>query len=347
MTGQSALTYTGSIATAHAWESWVNSHGGIKGHPVKVYIEDTASDAAKGLADMQDLVQNKHVIAYIPDDPATDPALVPYSKQAGIAVMSVYNPYPIWNSTPGWFALGMTSVPYSTVAMLQIAKQAGKTSMAAVVCSEVAACAAADPVLKKNAPTYGITFDGTLTAAQTAPDYTAQCLALKGKGVQSVYLAMNASATATLYGNCTAQGLSPLLLPPLNAFGPADATIKGASVYSDQAAIPWYADVPATQTFKQAMQAAGVYSKADVLSTYIWATLEVFAQAASGLGDNPTKEGFMQAMYQLKNVTAGGLIPPVSFTPGQPSPISKCYYVAAVENGKFTMPQGTGYKCLQ
>ena len=346
LTGQSALTYVGSVAAAQAWESWVNSHGGISGHPVKVYIEDTASDAAKGLAAIQDLVQNKHVIAYIPDDPSTDPALVPYSKTAGIAVLSVYNPYPLWTTTPGWFGLGLTSVPYSNYALLQIAQQAGKKSMAAVVCSEVAACASADPVLKKNAPAYGISYEGVLTAAQTAPDYTPQCLALKAKGAQSLYLAMNTAATTRLASNCAAQGYSALLLPPLNAFGPGDANIPGATVYSDEAAVPWFADVPALQTFKAAMTAAGTYSKADVLSTYMWATLQVFAQAAATLGDSPTKASFMQAMYQLQNVTAGGLIPPVSFTAGQPSPVNKCYYVAAVVNGQFTMPQGTNYKCL-
>ena len=309
-------------------------------------IEDTSSDAAKGLAAIKDEVENKGVLAYIPDDPSTDNALVSYSQSQGVAMIEAYAAYPIWNTTPGWFALGMQSFPDSTLAALKIVQAAGAKSVAAVVCSEVAACGAVDPVLTKNAAPDGIRYDGVLKVSQSAPDYTAPCLALKAKGSAMLDVALAPAAITKFAADCVAQGYSPSYFIPYHAFGPALATIPNFSSLAIEPTMPWFADVPAMANFRAAMTADGDLAKADETSMYLWTSLEAFRAAAANLGDSPTRQSFMQAMYQLKNFDEGGLIPPVTFTAGQPSPEIKCYFVAGVSGGAFTLPQGSATKCL-
>ena len=94
------------------------------------------------------------------------------------------------------------------------------------------------------------------------------------------------------------------------------------------------------------MSADGVMGKADETSMFVWASLEALKQAATTISGTPTKASTMQAMYGLKNFDAGGLIPPISFTAGQPSPPVTCYFVAGYQNGQFTLPNGPGMKCL-
>src|SRR6202022_3460090 len=50
----------------NAWQGWVNSHGGVNGHPVKVLLENDGNDPARSTAAAHDLVA-KHVIAIIDD----------------------------------------------------------------------------------------------------------------------------------------------------------------------------------------------------------------------------------------------------------------------------------------
>ena len=52
-------------ATPNAWVKWTNAHGGINGHPVKLVQLDDGADPGKALADVQQLVQQDHVVALV------------------------------------------------------------------------------------------------------------------------------------------------------------------------------------------------------------------------------------------------------------------------------------------
>ena len=225
-TGSNAGSYVGGPPAAKAWQDWVNSHGGINGHPVSVVVEDSGGDAGKGLSAVEDMVQNKGALAIVTDDTVTDDAIVSYSKQEGFPVVSVYTGYPQWTTTPGWFGLG-AGTSAGNQAALAIIKAHGYSSAAAVVCEEVAACGEIGAAIGSLAPKEGVRFDGTLKVLETQPDYTAQCLALKAKGTGALLMEISSSGVSRFYSDCTAQGYDPAYSVNEHALGPEIEQVKG------------------------------------------------------------------------------------------------------------------------
>src|SRR5260370_40036311 len=56
-TGAQASSQAGVPMVLKAWPSWSNAHGGVRGHPGQLIINDVGSNAASGLADVNELVQ--------------------------------------------------------------------------------------------------------------------------------------------------------------------------------------------------------------------------------------------------------------------------------------------------
>jgi len=250
LSGQGSISYAGLPQAASSWEKWVNAQGGINGHPVQVVVGDSASDPAKGLALVKKMVETDKVLAIHPEDPTLDNAMAPYATSAGVPVASSYAAYPLWMATPGWFALGILSTVDGTNASLDIMKKAGKTSVSAVVCAEVAACGAAGDALSKQAPGAGIRYDGTTKVAATAPNYTAECLALKNKNTEVLYMGVSIDVAKKLYADCTTQGYKPFLFFPYHSINNRLTELPGVSALGMLPTIPWYADVPATKDFR-------------------------------------------------------------------------------------------------
>jgi branched-chain amino acid transport system substrate-binding protein len=77
-----------------------------------------------------------------------------------------------------------------------------------------------------------------------------------------------------------------------------------------------------------------------------WAAGMLFVAAAQAghLGDNPTAAQVKQGLYALHGETLGGIAPPLTFTPNQPT-VVKCYFVMGINNGQFTTPDGLKTFC--
>jgi branched-chain amino acid transport system substrate-binding protein len=347
LSGAGAIAYISAPITAKAWEQWVNANGGINGHPVQVIVADSAGDAAKGLTVTKDMVENQGVVYLHPEDPSVDNAIVEYTKQQGIAVGSPYAAYPIWNQTPNWFALGIQSSPDSQQAALKITADAGKKSLAAVVCAEVAACGAVDDSMKALAPKTTVRYDGVFKVAAASPNYTAECLALKDKATEVLYMGVSVDVAKKFVSDCATQGYNPFFFVPYHAFNPQWKDIPGASALAMEPTLPWFAHTAATADFRAAQETYGDLTKIDESGMYVWAGLEAFRVAATAakLPEKPSKEQVVAAMDALQT-DLGGIIAPVTFTAGQPSPMIKCYFVAGLEKGEFTLPQGDKPACL-
>jgi branched-chain amino acid transport system substrate-binding protein len=80
--------------------------------------------------------------------------------------------------------------------------------------------------------------------------------------------------------------------------------------------------------------------------TGIWSALQLFAKANAAIGDSPTAADTLAAMYQVKDETLDGLIPPVTYTQGQPAPSRDCFFPYILKDGTFTAPLGgLKYQC--
>ena len=132
-----------------AWASWVNAHGGVNGHPIKLIIKDNMNNEAQAVSLVKQLVQQDHVIAFVSNqDGSLNSGYASYLEQVKIPVLggSVYTLEP-WDSSPVFFPQGMTAIPQLT-AIVQSAKKQHYTKIGSLACSEASQCAEANSFLK-------------------------------------------------------------------------------------------------------------------------------------------------------------------------------------------------------
>ena len=86
----SAATSSSQIGAKYsiqAWADWVNAHGGLAGHPVKLYVMDDQGSAAIALTDVKTLINQDHVVAIVGDQSSTDTDWASTVAQAGVPVV--------------------------------------------------------------------------------------------------------------------------------------------------------------------------------------------------------------------------------------------------------------------
>lgn len=100
-TSESALP---ELAGVKAWAAWVNAQGGLDGHPVQLIVEDDQGNPATGLANVEDLVQNKHVIALVGVHAnSTEPTWASYVESRHIPVVGGEEDTAVWVTNPDFF----------------------------------------------------------------------------------------------------------------------------------------------------------------------------------------------------------------------------------------------------
>jgi branched-chain amino acid transport system substrate-binding protein len=343
---QSPASMGGQLA-ATAWPKWVNAHGGINGHPVTLYAEDDGCDQARSISAVKDLVENKHVLALVGiSTPGGAASWASYVQAQKVAVIGGEAFVPPWITSPVFFPLS-TTVPQILQAQVKAAQESGAKTFAVVHCSEQASCTGSDPIQKSAATQLGVQFAGAVAVSQAAPDYTAQCVALKDKGATWVQLAISSVAGQHVISDCARQGYAPIY----GAAGPswdenlrkAGETVKLQGIAD---AFPWFVDTPATHDFQSAMKQYANGTVSDTASM-AWSALQLFGKVAAAFSDNPTRDDVFSGLYSLKGETLGGLLPqPVNFTSGQPSPQIKCFFTVGVQAGKFVAPNGLTPSCV-
>jgi len=342
-TGNSGSTQQYARPVAEAWAEYVNSElGGINGHPVNLVVKDTKSDGATGAAVVRELVEQDEAVVLLSVDAASEGAYGEYTAQQNVPVIGMgYSPA-TWGALPNWFATA-TTIPSVVQAQFVSAKEVGATKWAAVSCTEVASCAAAQPLYEPAAAQVGLELGGSVSASTTAPNYTAECLQLIGEGVDYIQLSIAPSAGEKVAADCRRQGYE-------GWFGATGGSVV-ASAFTDPElrlagglnGFPWYVDAEPVQAFVDAMDAAGVTEYQDPTSTATWAALELFRTAMADASDEPTREEVFAAYYALQDEDLDGLLPnSVTYTEGQPSPPVNCFWIYTLEGGEFSNVEPSG-----
>jgi branched-chain amino acid transport system substrate-binding protein len=341
---------TSAAPTAiQVWAQWTNAHGGIAGHPVQVFSADDGADPARSRSVIQDMVENKHVIAFVGDMTILDAdAGVQYLEQKHIPVVGGDVISAPWTSSPVLFPLGTTVLPLIEAA-LKAAHDAGQTKLGLVYCVEVPACDVINKHVTETAAKCGEQIVHTSRVTVTQPDYTATCLGLQQNGAQAVWLAVEANSQERFANSCQRQNYHPLYLTINQTSTTQEAhnpTLDG--MVAPAPAFPWMvsggnAEIDA---YHQAIQqyAPGIEESG---STAIqWASGELFRKAAAGIGAVPTTDAIFNGLWALKNETLGGLTPPLTFSAHQPSAQVTCYYLTKISGGRWTAPNGARLQCL-
>jgi branched-chain amino acid transport system substrate-binding protein len=334
-----------------AWASWVNSHGGINGHPVKIIIKDDGGDQARSVAAAHELVEQDHVVAFINvGSGALISGWADYMQQKGVPVVGGAVFSPIWSTSPAFFPAGGTFIEGATIT-LEIAKKYGFKHYGAVFCAEAAQCQLAIAFLKAQAGKVGIDFAYGGTVSSSAADYTATCLAAKDAGVDIMELGVATYDTGlNIAKSCARQGYHPAWIIPGEAI--SDKYLGSPlfnNAFGSPADLPWFADVPANADFKAAMAAANLdltTSDLPLTATDAWAAGLLFEKAVqlSGATGVPTSADILAGLAKVKDETLGGFVPPLTFTTPTNKPVP-CFFVLRIQNQQFTLPQGTQVTC--
>jgi branched-chain amino acid transport system substrate-binding protein len=333
------LTASGEGAM-EAWADSVNAAGGIDRHPVKLYVEDDAGDAAQSLTAVKTLVEQDHVVAIVGQNSA-NLGWQSYVESEGIPVVgggeAVDLPY---LTSSDFFDVGgnLLSI-FDGIAALG-AKRGPK--MALLYCVEAPGCKAVTSLVGALGKPQGLAVAYGAGVSASAPDYTAQCLGIKNAGAESYDLSVASAVTARIAGQCKQLGVTGTLIQPgveADTNSLASPALDGSQFVDD--VLGFFVDsTPATKQFHEALAkyAPSVGTASAPLSTAAmgaWASGKLFEAAVEASGASTvTPASVKQGLYALHGETLGGLVPPLTFTKGKPT-LTNCYFTYELQNGKF------------
>ena len=347
-TGAQASSQAGVPMVLQAWASWVNAHGGVRGHPVKLIIKDIGSNAAGGLAAVKELVQQDHVVAIVGEEDNDDSSWASYIAGTGVPVIGGVSLDLPFVTNPDFFPVG-TNIFADIYGEQILAKSVGP-SMGLLYCAESPQCAGLGPIHKGIAQATGLRIPISAKVAGTAPNYTAVCEQLKSAGVSSYSVGSGSAVVLRIAHECAADGLKAKQVAADGALTTAwlkEPAVNGALIA--ELVFPFFdASVPASKQMQSAIQqyAPSLGQLDGPTAAYSWVSGKLFEKAGSAIpaGTAITPESIKAGLYTLKNETLGGLAPPLTFTKGKPAVIN-CFFVVGVSNGKFTEPQGLKTSC--
>jgi branched-chain amino acid transport system substrate-binding protein len=337
-----------------AWASWVNSHGGINGHPVKLIVKDNMNDQAQAVSLVKQLVEQDHVIAFVSNqDGSLNAGYASYLEQKRIPVVggSVFTLQP-WVSNPMFFPEGLTAI--QDVASLALsARQLGYSKVGSLACSEAAQCAAAGVLAKAVFSQAGLTYVYGGLVSSTAPDYTASCLAAEQKGVKALVLIIPTAAEGqTIAGDCQRQNYTPSYIIPGEAIGAGYLqTSSFNNAFTSSPTLPWFSTAPALNDFHAAMKQYSTINldkvEEPLTATDAWVSGLMFAEAVklSGAKGIPTSADILAGLAKFKNETLGGMAAGLTYT-NPTNKVESCYFAIQIKNQHFTLPNGATPSCV-
>ena len=345
----SSLGHVGQVV--QAWAKWVNAHGGINGHQVKLINKDDNSDPALSLSEVTSMVEQDHVIAIVAENSIVDSAWASYVQQKGVPVIgsAIFNI--TYETNPDFFSPGTTTIE-AVYGTLSAALKLQKKKFGLMYCAEAAACAQAVPLYQSLTKKAGIDFAFDTKVSAYSPNFTAPCLAAKDAGVNVLTAGTDSATAVHIAEDCAAQGYHPAWVGQDGSVTKAwlsTSALNGA--LTAQPVFP-YVDqsVPADKAFHQALDKyvpsvvkSPSFSENDA-EDWAGGMLFVAAAKAGNLGNDPTPAKVLDGLYSLHNETLGGIVPPLTFHRGQPTKIS-CFFFMGVKHGKFTTPYGLKTFC--
>ena len=339
-------------APIKAWAKWVNAHGGINGHPVKLVVMDDQGNQALAVSDVKQLVEQDHVVAFVSNqDGSLIGGYASYLDQVKVPVLGG-NIYTLtWNSDPMFFPQGLTAIE-GELAAVTYARKAGYKRIGSLACSEAVQCSQANALLKSLAAKGGLDDVYQAVASSTAPDYTANCLAAQSAKVQIFELLIpTADEGVKIADDCARQNYHPAWVIPGEAIGPGYLTTPSFdNAFNFSATRPWYSTAPVMKDYRAAMKKYTTvnFNKVEepLLAPDAWASGLMFQEAVklSGATGVPTSADVLAGLAKFKDQTLGGFTGPLTFT-DPTNKIADCFFVTQIKHQKFVAANNGNYLC--
>jgi branched-chain amino acid transport system substrate-binding protein len=327
----------------NAWVGWVNNHGGIDGHPVKVIVKDDKGIPTVAVSAAKTLIQDDHVLGIVSLFSAGTPSMANVLQTSNVALVAGE---PIFLGVPNFFPTSGT-VDNLNVGFATLTKQLGAHTLGWVTSNASTAASVGTQTAHKAATAAGLGFYSA-ALPNAVPSYTPTCLDLKQHTVDAVWTIF----LPRIAGDCTAQNYSPKWETVIvggndNVVQPlvSDTAKAKYSVFSLQWAFPWFLNTPALNDFHQAVSQYGGGIAAGPTTAETWQGLTVAQYALSKLGPNPTSSDFLNALYTIKNQSIGGVTVPLTYTQGAKIQEVPCFFTTEVSDGQLSAPRSMSPVC--
>jgi branched-chain amino acid transport system substrate-binding protein len=350
--GPEASALVGTDKAVEAWADAVNAAGGLKGHKVKLFVDDDGGNTETGIQDVRELVQQDHVVAIVGEFSTPDSSWASYVQSQGVPVVGGMSVHQAFTTSPDFYAAGADYIDGSYGVVAQTAAKGGSKSLGAVYCAELPVCAGVVQLFDTLGKSVGVSVKYEGKIAQGTPDFTAVCQAMKTADATYNDVAIDEALTKQMFNQCASEGMHL----PLISFGNIDSTYASDPAFNNlvevDPAFPfWQDNTPATKAFHAALAkyepsvGASATSPLTPLVAQAWASGALFEAAVNAAGRGPiTAASVKRGLYALKNETLGGLTGPLNFTQGQPN-LEHCSFAYTIENGKFTSLDGLKPTC--
>jgi branched-chain amino acid transport system substrate-binding protein len=330
------------------WVAYANAHGGVNGHPVKVLVDDDQSSPSAHEADVQQMVQQDHVIAFVGNSDAVAGAgSESYIDSAKIPVIGGDTAEQYYNTDPMYFPQATGGNAEVESGMFGAASVTSVRNLGIITSSDSSTGAQELSEERTYAPQAGFNVVYSTQASIATPDFTAQCLAAQQAKVQVFGVALDDNSIARLVSDCAQQNFHPIYI-----FGASldetsqetnpdlQGTISPGNVY------PWFLDnSPAAQAFQVAVKeyAPGTPASSAIMTGWIAGLL--FGEAAAQLPTSPTSQDVLNGLWSIKDNTLGGLTYPLTFTHGQPTLTPACWFNETISNSAWVSPDNGALHC--
>jgi ABC-type branched-subunit amino acid transport system substrate-binding protein len=314
-TGPLAIERAQDVQSANAAVKWINAHGGVNGHPLKIVVADEQSSPTGAASAAQVLVSEKHVLGITSDSNFID-AMEPFLYNNHVAIAGLAtgaswlnpqytNQFPL-GSNPG----GGINTPINTVPLF--AKQHGGTKWA--VLGQAGLGATYDTLLKQEGNI------GTAVGMKTVlvdnsiplqnPNYTAVALQVKNTGADAVYILGNSQTDSGILAALHNEGATIKV-------GIAATWNQGYVNSANQAALqnsyitepftPWSVSNSGTTTMKAAFAQYAPSVQPAENPYYQYTGILTLAAGLKAAGANPTSASLISGLQSLTNWDADGL----------------------------------------
>ncbi|HVW32083.1 MAG TPA: ABC transporter substrate-binding protein, partial [Acidimicrobiia bacterium] len=349
--GPAASTLKPVTDGAQLWTKFINSKGGLNGHPVKLLIFDDAGDPARHRAQAQDAIERQHAIAFLANsEPLTGEASVDYINSKGIPVIGTSGGTRWSYTSPMYFPQASDGDEFLYMGLAAVADQVkDKHKLGYVTCAEASACHDANKLFGQHAQQFGfqVVYSGQASIAQ--PDYTAECLAARNAGVEIMMVVLDGNSVGRFAQSCARQGFKPqyatIVTIVLDRFKD-DPNLAGLVALSH--VFPYFqTGTPMTDEYAAALKAYGGGLSNGVGLATGWTAGKLLERAAARIADPPTPQGILAGLWSIKNDNLGGLTYPLSFNQGKPAQPRGCWFNTAVKDGKWVSNDGFKLHCLE
>ena len=193
----------------------------------------------------------------------------------------------------------------------------------------------------------------------TQTDFTANIIAMKDAGVKLLFLdQLPEIYTSAIFKDLAQQSYHPQVILGAGSYSNSLVSDSGGASNVDGAAVNQNASfylgqdaflIPAVDTFLKWMTIASPGFKADIFSFYGWISAELFTEALTNAGTDPSRGSLLKALSKITNFSGNNIEIPVD--PAAKT-VSNCYLLGHIVHGQYQRvddPPVTssthGYRC--